>query len=86
MVKVTSLDQLFFQAWCLSPILLKKTKSWALQCKGCFPFQATDTDSITYQVYREEMEAMGSQIKWAKVKSIHRAVEKAVRAYHQVHL
>jgi len=83
LVKVTSLDQLFFQAWCLSPILLKKTKSWALQCKGCFPFQASDTDSITYQVYKEEMEAMGSQIKWAKVKSFHRAIEKAVRAYHQ---
>ena len=86
LVKVTSLGQLFFQAWCLSPILLNKTKFWALQCKGCFPFQASDTDSITYQVYSEEMDAIDSKFKWAKVKSVHRAVEKAVRVYHQVQL
>jgi hypothetical protein len=78
LVSVTSLDQLFFQAWCLSPILLKKTKSWALQFKGCFPFQGTAND-------REEMDESGPQIKWGKVKSIHRAIEKAVRAYDQVH-
>jgi hypothetical protein len=69
LVNVTSVDQLFFQLGVLSPLLLKKTKTWALQCKGCIPFQGTANHSFTYQDYRKAMDELGPQIKWGKVHS-----------------
>ena len=83
--RIDSLDQLFVQAWCLSPILLAKTKAWALLSKGCFGYQPHDSENFYFKQYSEDPddEDVGS-FKWARVKSIKRAVEKTVRIYKQV--
>jgi len=80
---VDSLDQLFIQAWCLNPNLLQKTKQWALLCRGCFPFHKPLFKTVVFRPYGEEIEELESQIKWTKVKSVRRAIEKVVRVYQQ---
>ena len=69
------------QAWCLDPILLSKTQAWAASSSGCFPTRGGDG----YVRYSPGREGEGPQIRWAKIKSIDRAIEKAVRVYYQVH-
>ena len=86
---VDSLDQLFVQAWCLSPILLRKTKALALQSKGCFRYQPRGSETTIFARYSEEAnneQDVSGYFKWARVKSIRRAIEKAVRVYKQVHV
>jgi hypothetical protein len=79
---VDSLDQLFVQAWCLNPILQSKCKTWALGSNGCFPCK--HYAGIKFMRYTDVVNVPGLPIKWTSVKSIHRAIEKLVRAYGQV--
>ena len=79
---VDSLDQLFVQAWCLNPILQSKCKAWALESNGCFPCK--NYAGIKFMRYTDVVNVPGLPIKWTSVKSIHRAIEKLVRAYGQV--
>ena len=78
-VPVDSLDQLFVQATLLHPILLDKVKDWASRGNGWFPSRR-DKGFVRY---RAESDNHG-EIKWAKLKTASRAIEKAVRVYSQV--
>ena len=77
-VPVASLDQLFAQARCLEPIFCWKVRAWAEASRGLFPI-------VGCLGFSRHSEA-GGEIKWAQVKSVHRAIEKAVRVYRQVNL
>ena len=77
---VASLDQLFVQATLLHPILLSKVKDWAGRANGWFPSRP-DKGFVRYCAEPDNH----SEIKWAKLKTASRAIEKAVRVYSQVH-
>ena len=81
---IRSLDQLFVQAWCLNPILLAKVQSWALKSKGCFQCSDVEGNRQSFVRYIDLLRHPDRKIRWAKVKSVHRAIEKLVRAYGQV--
>ena len=80
---VLSLDQLFVQAWCLNPVLLSKVQAWALDSRGWFPCIRTSS-AVTFVRYSDAVHEPGLPIRWATVKSTHRAIEKLVRVYGQV--
>ena len=79
LIPVDSLDQLFVQATCLHPILLSKVKEWACKSSGYFPCCA-ENSYIKYCSHPDNH----NDIKWAKVKTVSRAIEKLVRVYNQV--
>ena len=79
LIPVDSLDQLFVQATCLHPILLSKVKEWACKSSGYFP-SCKDPCYIQYCSHPDNH----NDIKWAKVKTVSRAIEKLVRVYNQV--
>jgi hypothetical protein len=78
---VRSLDQLYVQATCLHPILMRKVQVWAAASRGCFPL-ATGHEYKEYAAAAEE--DLPPEMKFARVKAIPRAIEKLVRAYGQV--
>jgi hypothetical protein len=80
---VVSLDQLFVQAWCLNPALLSKVQAWALQSRGWFPC-IQSCSAVAFVRYSDAVHEPGLRIRWASVKSTHRAIEKLVRVYGQV--
>jgi hypothetical protein len=80
---VVSLDQLFVQAWCLNPVLLSKVQAWALGSRGCFPCISTSS-AVSFVRYSDAVHEPGLPMRWATVKSTHRAIEKLVRVYGQV--
>lgn len=69
------------QAMCLDPILLGKVQAWAAASNGCFPALGDD-GFVRYQQYDEDK--VKASIRWAKIKSVDRAIEKVVRVYAQV--
>ncbi len=66
-----------FQAWCLDPILLNKTKLWAAISRGYFPV-------LNEYGFAQFDPGLEQQFRWAGIKSVDRAIEKAVRLYSQV--
>ncbi len=84
-VRVTSLDQLYFQAHCLQPVLLSKVKSWASASSGCLSVcrDQAGEKQINYVKWTDIQAdpALSNSIGWAKVKSVERAIEKIVRTY-----
>ena len=80
---VRSLDQLYTQAMCLHPILLSKVKSWASACNGLFPISGA-TFPRKYVTSQDIASSPTLDVKFARVKSVHRAVEKIERSYAQV--
>ena len=77
-----SLDKLYVQALCLEPILLHKVKSWADSCSGCFPCAKT-SDLVVFERYSDIEMSQRSTIKWARLKSTQRTIEKVIRCYGQ---
>jgi hypothetical protein len=77
---VDSLDQLFVQASCVHPILLQKVKSWAKESGGCFPSKG----GAGFVKFSEIPEQFSFGVRWAKLKSISRAIEKVYRIYNKV--
>lgn len=71
---VTSLDQLYVQAQGLSPILKRKVQTWASHSNGGFPLRDGGL------AWARPGDVPGN-VKWAKLKSPKRAIEKAVRSY-----
>ncbi len=84
--KVDSLDQLYFQAHCLHPILLKKVENWAASWNGQFPVRNEATGEVHFSKWTDIQEdsTSRSRVCWAKVKSVERAIEKIVRTYKHV--
>jgi hypothetical protein len=77
---VDSLDQLFVQAWCLEPFLVSKAKTWADASRGYFPL----SDKRGFVLYSSFNGNLEKQIKWGKVKAVHRSIEKVMRVYKKV--
>ena len=80
--RISSLDQLFAQAHCLHPLLICKVREWARTTGGCVKIRRGET--CTYERYSELGINELAHIEWCKVKTLQRAIEKAVRAYGQV--
>ena len=69
------------QAACLHPLLLRKVQAWARASGGGFPLAS----GRGYMAYARAAEAdPAPELKFARVKSVPRAIEKVVRAYTQV--
>ncbi len=84
---VKSLDQLFVQAMCIHPILLHKAKAWAAQCNGCFPALVKVSETSTHKEFINLVTVESNSkisIKFAKIKSVTRSLEKLGRSYGQV--
>ncbi len=84
---VRSLDQLFVQALCVHPILLHKAKAWATKSNGCFPavVKVNETCNQKEFVTLDTVESNAKiSMKFAKIKSVSRALEKLGRSYGQV--
>jgi hypothetical protein len=77
---VKSLDQLFVQASCLHPILLQKVKTWAKASGGCFLCKGSSGFIKIADLPEDSL----SSVRWAKIKSMSRAVEKVYRIYGKV--
>ena len=58
-------------------------KAWALASNGHFIRRAED-GRLQFVRYQDIAEEQGVRIRWARVKSIQRAIEKLVRIYGQV--
>ena len=84
--RVNSLDQLFAQACCLHPLLIRKTKEWALKSEGCVltTYRKDGQPQKQYTLYSSAQGKHGVHIHWCKVKSLQRSIEKIVRAYGKV--
>jgi hypothetical protein len=82
-----NLDQLYVQATCLNPVLIDKTKEWAGLSKGLFltsNWHGTKGWMSTEDMEFESKTKCSNTNKWCNIKTVHRAVEKAVRSYGQV--
>uniref|UniRef100_A0A7S0MQ86 Uncharacterized protein n=1 Tax=Cryptomonas curvata TaxID=233186 RepID=A0A7S0MQ86_9CRYP len=79
---VRCLDQLFVQAMRLNPILIDKVQAWALESRGCFPCQLPG-NNVSFRRFADVPPELMNSIRWASVKSSHRAIEKLVRVYGQ---
>lgn len=80
---VTSLDQLFAQTYALGPILLAKVKAWARPA-GLFPVRQLDSNPRRPEFVRwHEVEGTEQEgrVKWGRIKSEERAIEKLLRSY-----
>ena len=77
-----SLDQLYVQAICLEPILLRKVKDWAVGCSGCFAC-ASAAGLREYVQYSEIEKNKTFNVKWCRLKTEGRAIEKSIRSYGQ---
>eukprot|EP00291_Cryptomonas_curvata_P030406 CAMPEP_0172209320 /NCGR_PEP_ID=MMETSP1050-20130122/35049_1 /TAXON_ID=233186 /ORGANISM="Cryptomonas curvata, Strain CCAP979/52" /LENGTH=521 /DNA_ID=CAMNT_0012889183 /DNA_START=1344 /DNA_END=2906 /DNA_ORIENTATION=+ len=78
---VLSLDQLFVQAKCLAPILVEKVQLWAKFSCGYFPIHQHTPDGSAAVVRWEELGCDLGHIRWGRIKSVSRAIEKATRSY-----
>ena len=80
-----SLDQLFVQAICTQPVLLRKVQKWAAASRGLFPCQLPEDRSVKFHHFTELDRDGGLDVtgeyKWCRLKSVPRAVEKVIRAY-----
>ena len=71
------------QASCLNPILLAKAKAWAVAAGGSFPCRTLSGGTRFVRAADLEAEGNGLPVRWARVKSLHRTMEKLVRVYGQ---
>jgi hypothetical protein len=81
-IPIQGLDQLYFQARCLHPILLEKVRHWARVSNGMIPVdkEGAALDFVRYNDVNPEDVTF---IKWGQVKAVHRSIEKMVRSYSQ---
>jgi hypothetical protein len=77
---VTSLDQLYVQAVCLYPVLLRKVQAWAAAAEG----QNQILRSHSAPPMDSDFESPLVEVRYAGIKSVARAVEKSVRSYARV--
>ena len=85
MPPIRSFERIFAQAAVAAPLLRSKVKAWALQSGGMFPMIQAEEGTSRYCFERWDSiighaELVG-RVKWAKVKSKKRAVEKVYRCY-----
>mmetsp|Transcript_27660 Transcript_27660/g.64297 ORF Transcript_27660/g.64297 Transcript_27660/m.64297 type:complete len:246 (+) Transcript_27660:3440-4177(+) len=82
--KITSLDQLCAQATGLDPILRAKVQEWALGSQGHFRYTDDhgNQDFILWQDVWEDPDKI-ERIRFAKLKTVGRAVEKLMRSYRE---
>ena len=80
---VDSLDQLYVQAMCLNPILINMILGWANASKGLLP-RTLPGGHTSFVQHTEGHNVLFNHIKWCKIKSVDRAIEKALRIYGQV--
>ncbi len=80
---VDSLDQLYVQAMCLNPMLISKIQDWAVISQGLLPSKLHG-GHVSFVKYADGRDGPYSHIKWCKIKSVDRAIEKALRVYGQV--
>jgi hypothetical protein len=71
------------QAVCLHPMLIAKVLSWARASGGRFPVAGQPRVYCGPDDFGPETLGM---IKWARVKSLPRTLEKLLRTYHEVML
>ena len=82
-----SLDQLFVQAICTRPILLRKVQQWAAASNGMFPCHSLGKGGpARFAPFSGDTEDLAEgagfdMFKWCRLKSVPRAVEKVIRAY-----
>ena len=81
---VLSLDQLFVQAECLAPFLVVKVQEWAQSSCGYFPLHQQSLDGSAAVVRWTAVGYDASIVRWGRIKSVSRAVEKATRSYGKV--
>lgn len=79
---VDSLDQLYVQAMCLNPILISKVRTWAAGSRGLLT-RKLPGGHVSFVRYTEGQDSLFSHVKWCKIKSVDRAIEKALRVYGQ---
>jgi hypothetical protein len=78
---VTSLDQLFAQAAGMHMILRRKVQDWAYSCGGCFQLQAEWGSEFVRWADVYDKPDIVAKIKWGKLKSVSRSVEKLLGVY-----
>ncbi len=93
------MDQVFFQAKCINPIFLRKVRKLAMACNGGGTSRLSDRPDNSTNSVEDNRRLMGSsglvfqlaseggevgKINWGSVKSVNRAIEKAIRAYKGV--
>ena len=83
---VTCLDQLYCQATALSPLLVKKVQEWAAASRGFFAAaEPASQGFLLWEDVRDEELRIGGCVRWARIKSAKRSIEKATRSYGKVH-
>jgi hypothetical protein len=80
---VLDLDQLFAQAEGVDLLLQLKVQQWALLSRGCFPVISSE-NTVTFERWEKIAcsEDMLANVKWGRVKSRKRAIEKLYRSYN----
>jgi hypothetical protein len=92
---VASLDQLYFQATAIHPILVAKVQAWAGMSRGYFQAAGSqemqlgreirDPGSfVLWEQVRDQELLQPGRIKWCSVKSVQRSLEKSTRSYGKV--
>jgi hypothetical protein len=80
---VLDLDQLFAQAEVVDHLLQQKVQQWAFLSNGCFPV-VSSTGAVIFERWDKIVcsEYMLANVKWGRVKSRKRAIEKLYRSYN----
>ena len=81
---ITDLDQLLAQAKGLDPFLRAKVREWARFSSGCVPVADSMSPIPAFEKWSEisKNKALIGLVKWAKLKTPERAVEKLFRSYN----
>ena len=83
-VLLMDLDVLYSQAMCAHPLLVDKVRNWAVACQGRFPGLLSRVGGGVL-LFSPPTEGSSAAIRWARVKSVGRSIEKVRRCYDQVH-
>ncbi len=80
---IVDLDQLFAQAEGVDHLLQRKVQQWALLSNGCFPV-ASAGGNVMFERWEKIVvsEELLANVKWGRVKSRKRAIEKLYRSYN----
>ena len=81
--RLMDLDVLYFQAMCAHPLLIEKVRGWAAACQGQFPGLRTRLGGGML-LFSSQMEGPSAAIRWARIKTVARSIEKVRRCYDQV--
>jgi hypothetical protein len=88
--RISSLDQLFAQAFCVHPFLILKVREWAAKSNGYVMLRPRGLSRLgagpkqDFIKYSDVGEGQQLEVKWCNVKTLQRTIEKVVRAYAQV--